>query len=54
MSEILKKAQNVIDIEIEAIQLMKEKLDTHFENAVSILKTAVDLERKMNLPCVFY
>lgn len=47
MSEILKKAQNVIDIEIEAIQLMKEKLDTHFENAVSILKTAVDLERKI-------
>lgn len=47
MSEILKKAQNVIDIEIEAIQLMKGKLDSHFENAVSILKTAVDFERKI-------
>ena len=42
MDKIIDKARKVIDIELEAIQLLRENLDEQFCGAVSQLKSTLD------------
>jgi len=49
MPENLKRARRVLDIEIEALQEVRKRIDASFSNAVSILSKSVDKKRKIIL-----
>lgn len=47
MKEIILKGKKVIDIEREALDLLKESLDEQFAQAVCILKEAIEADKKI-------